>query len=470
MNSKPTFAFVTIGSGSYVGSTVRDLILANALHRRGFKVLVYWMMECKPDLVADGIRQRMLCYGPRYHFRRPSEVLDKIIGPLLFRFPASARVRVAQGMPGYADRLLENLTRCLHETPDSDRLLVKRLMKFIALDGVSHLMMSFAAICPIALAAKKNSAHPVDYLVTFQGDEHFANYARKAGVYAEFHQRVKAVVRGSRWPAVVVSQDYLNRISEEMDLDPECLRVIYNGIELPGESEKLPFSTLETAFPNLTETAPIVTYVGRQDTEKGIDLLLYAAKLLEARQIPIQLVVCGATAKGRSYQDSIGDIADHLRLSIHHAGPISLEIRDALYAHSRCVVYPSVCREPFGLVAVEAMSYGTPVLVPDYGGITEVIRHGEKAGGLTFKTWNSEDLAQQLERLLTDEMLHRKLTENTRAIAARFSAEEMADAVLAHIGVDTREYGDNGVLPSFPNAVANLVRSRERITFPVNVS
>lgn len=435
MTAPPTFAFVTIGSGSYVGSTVRDLILANALHRRGFKVVVYWMMECKPELVADGIRQRMLCHGLRYHFRQPSEILDKIVGPLLFLFPARERVRVAQGMPGYVDRLLENLTRCLHRTPDPDPMLVKRLIKFIALDDVSHLMMSFAAISPVALAAKKNSARPFDYLVTFQGDEHFASYARKSGLLTEFRQRLKDVVQGSAWPAVVISHDYLDRIVEEMDLDRERLRVIYNGIELAHDNEKPPFAVLNTVFPDLKEGTPIVSYIGRQDSEKGIDLLLYAAKLLEARRIPMQLVVCGSTAKGQSYRNAIVDIADHLRLVVHHAGPVSSEIRDALYAHSRCVVYPSICREPFGLVAVEAMNRGTPVIVPDYGGITEVVGQDDKAGGLTFKVWDSADLTRKLEQLLTDGMMHRKLSGQARDIAAKFNVEYMTDAVLEHIGV-----------------------------------
>ncbi|MFD1691055.1 glycosyltransferase [Azotobacter chroococcum] len=44
------------------------------------------------------------------------------------------------------------------------------------------------------------------------------------------------------------------------------------------------------------------------------------------------------------------------------------------------MVYPSVNREAFGLVVAEAMSHGTPVLVPDYGGVTEVMRDGERAG------------------------------------------------------------------------------------------
>jgi glycosyltransferase involved in cell wall biosynthesis len=154
-------------------------------------------------------------------------------------------------------------------------------------------------------------------------------------------------------------------------------------------------------------------------------------------------VICGSTTKGKSYERMIDDLADHLGLTVHHAGSVAPEIRDALYAHSRCMVYPSVNREAFGLVAAEAMSQGTPVLVPDYGGITEVIRCGEKEGGLTFKTWDSGNLAEQLERLITDEILYKELSGNTRAIASRFSAEQMTDAVLEHIsaGASSMELG-----------------------------
>ncbi|MDD5581181.1 MAG: glycosyltransferase family 4 protein [Methylobacter sp.] len=444
MIDNPTFAFVTIGSGSYLGSTVRDLTLANDLHRRGYKVVVYWMLECNPDLVDDGIKQRILCHGTRYQFQRPSEFLDRVIGWLLFLPPLKFRVKVTQGLlTGYVDRLLKNLIRSLNETPEGDAQLVKRLLKYMAQDQVDYLMMSFASISPLALAAKKNGSHPFDYLVTFQGDEQFANYARRAGLSDQYQQRLDEVIRCSPWPAIAVSQDYLNRLVDEMGVDEARLRVLYNGVELPKRDGKPPFSILKTVFPELKENIPIVSYVGRQDTEKGIDLLLYATKLLEAHKIPMQLVICGSTAKGKSYERMITDLADHLGLNIHHVGSVAPEIRDALYAHSHCMVYPSVNREAFGLVSAEAMSQGTPVLVPDYGGITEVIRCGEKVAGLTFKTWDSGNLARQLERLLTDEKLYKELAENTRAIASRFSAEQMTDAVLEHIhiGAGSRERG-----------------------------
>ena len=113
-------------------------------------------------------------------------------------------------------------------------------------------------------------------------------------------------------------------------------------------------------------------------------------------------------------------------------------MRAALYAHSRCIVYPSIHREPFGMVAPEAMAYGTPVLVPEHGGITEAINAGGKTGGLTFRAWDSRDLATQLERLLADDALHARLAADAPAVARHFSVDAMADRTLEHLGLPLR--------------------------------
>jgi glycosyltransferase involved in cell wall biosynthesis len=98
-------------------------------------------------------------------------------------------------------------------------------------------------------------------------------------------------------------------------------------------------------------------------------------------------------------------------------------------------VYPSIHREPFGMVAAEAMSFGTPVLVPDLGGITEVIAVDGRRGGLSFAAWDSRDLADQLQRLLTDDALRGELAANARGVAEHFSVKHMTDNVLAHMGI-----------------------------------
>jgi len=435
MSQEPSFAFVTMGSGDFLGATVRDLALANALHRRGYKVAVYWMMETNEEMAEAGIVQRVLCHGTRYHFARPSWLLDRVLGSLLFLLPKRFRVKVVQGRSGYVDRLLGNLVGALYGRPDGDKSLARRLGQFLARDKATHVMMSYASIGPLAMAAGRMQGG-FEYLLTFQGDEQFAAHAKRQGLAEPYRALLGEVLRGSPWPAIAVSADYIDRIVDEMAVPRASLQVVYNGVDMPKREGRHSFARLQAMFPGLSPHFPMVVYLGRQDVEKGIDLLLYAARLLVDRKLPMQLVICGSTAKGATYRKVLTDLTEHLGLSVFHAGSVPNEVRDALFAHSHCVVYPSVNREPFGLVVAEAMSHGAPVLVPDYGGIGEVIRQGDKAGGLTFRAWDSGDLARQLERLLTDKVLHRALVANTRTVAARFSVDNMTDDVLVHVGLD----------------------------------
>jgi glycosyltransferase involved in cell wall biosynthesis len=128
-------------------------------------------------------------------------------------------------------------------------------------------------------------------------------------------------------------------------------------------------------------------------------------------------------------------IAEHLRLTVFWKGRVSNALRSALFRRSRCVVYPSIHREPFGMVAAESMSFGTPVLVPNLGGITEVIEIEGRRGGLAFEAWNTTDLANQLQRLLTDEGLYSELAARARPLAEQFSVARMTEGVLAHLGI-----------------------------------
>src|SRR5436305_12264000 len=73
---QPVFAFLAFTSGSYEGAIIRDMRLANDLHRRGFRVHVYWLMEQNPELVDKGIPQSVLARGLRYQFRKPSILAD----------------------------------------------------------------------------------------------------------------------------------------------------------------------------------------------------------------------------------------------------------------------------------------------------------------------------------------------------------------------------------------------------------
>jgi glycosyltransferase involved in cell wall biosynthesis len=429
----PVFAFLAFTSGSYEGAIVRDMRLANVLHRRGFKVVIYWAMETNRQLVDPAIPQRMLFRGFRYLRKRPSGLLDRI-GVLTGVYPAKRRLRFMQQHPQMVSGPLTHYVRSMCDGAD-DAGLVRRLEKFLARDGVTHLLPTFVMACPLALAARDRGTHPFEFIATFQGEEIFANYAQNISRLDDYYAQLRRCVAASPWPAVAVSDDYAQRLSADVGLDRARLVTIYPGIVAPPSKSKPPFELLTEKMPGLNPAIPIVTYFGRQDVEKGIDLLLYATRIVKERGASMQLVICGGSSFGWNYQEICKEIARHLRLSIFWKRRVSDELRAALYAHSRFIVYPSIHREPFGMVAAETMSHGTPVIVPNFGGITEAIRADGLIGGLTFKVWNTQDLAEQMHRLLTDDALHTSLAANTRQIAQKFSVDVMTDRILAHIGL-----------------------------------
>ena len=437
----PVFAFLAATSGSQEGAIVREMHLANALHRRGFKVVVYWLMDRNPTLPAAGIPQRVLVRSFRYYRGgKPSSLLETA-GRILDIFPQRARRRYAFHHPELVLRFLRNLVGALSQD-DPDPGLVSRLERFMARDGVSHVMPTFAMICPLLRAAKARARHRFDFLVTFQGEEVFASYIEnKEGLEAYYRELRRSVEAGS-WPACVVSRDYARRLGEEVGISPDRMTVIHNGIDLPPISDDKPsFGVIESKWPWIRRDIPIVAYFGRQDSEKGIDLLLYASRMLQDRNVAHQLVVCGGVSFGKYYHEACKQIGRHLRLQVTWDRHVDDEFRTALFANSRCIVYPPIHDEPFGMVAVEAMAQGTPVLVPDRGGITETISANGAVGGLMFRAWDTASLATQLEKLLTDDALHASLRANCVKVARSFGTEAMTDRVLAHMGLPLRPQG-----------------------------
>ncbi|MEE8459288.1 MAG: glycosyltransferase, partial [Phycisphaerales bacterium] len=98
-------------------------------------------------------------------------------------------------------------------------------------------------------------------------------------------------------------------------------------------------------------------------------------------------------------------------------------------------------REPFGMVAVEAQAHRTPAIVPDYGGIASAIEADGSVGGLKFRTWDSADLAAQIQRVVTDDKLYNRLSEAGPKVAAYFSVENLADRVLTHMDLTSGHGG-----------------------------
>jgi glycogen(starch) synthase len=136
---------------------------------------------------------------------------------------------------------------------------------------------------------------------------------------------------------------------------------------------------------------------GRVQYEKGFQILARAVGTLRYRVAGLECMIAGRGTYLPELQSQIdiagvGDLIElpgflsdnQLRAAIHRAG---------------CVVIPSLY-EPFGVVVLEALAGGAPLIVADTGGLAELV--GGTGSALTFEPGNSDDLANCIERVLTE--------------------------------------------------------------------
>jgi D-inositol-3-phosphate glycosyltransferase len=172
----------------------------------------------------------------------------------------------------------------------------------------------------------------------------------------------------------------------------------------------------------------IILFVGRIEPLKGIDILINAASLLESDVECTVLVVGG----DESSQTEVAELQDLARdRGIEHrvafVGAVDHETLPLYYNAADVCVVPSHY-ESFGLVAVEAMASGVPVVASRVGGLTGTIKDGET--GYLIPWLCPEPFAERIELLLENEPLRNNLGEAARAAMSRYRWENVAEAVL----------------------------------------
>ncbi|MFZ5753649.1 MAG: glycosyltransferase family 4 protein, partial [Bacillota bacterium] len=93
---------------------------------------------------------------------------------------------------------------------------------------------------------------------------------------------------------------------------------------------------------------------------------------------------------------------------VQFIGYIEDTVRNALYNYAELAVFPSLY-EPFGIVALEGMATGTPIVVSDTGGLREIVKH--EKNGFLFPPGDGDALARQIVRLLKDPNLAKRAAE-----------------------------------------------------------
>jgi len=169
-------------------------------------------------------------------------------------------------------------------------------------------------------------------------------------------------------------------------------------------------------------------YVGRLVSEKGVDVLLRALRELKAGGMTPRLTIVG----GGPEEASLRALAASLELGaqvVFSGVKRGEELVRELNRH-KILVAPSLCREGFGIVALEGIACGCVVAGSEQGGLREAIG----PCGMTFPNGNASALAQCLKSLLSDEEQLRAFRSRASEHLGRFTRKNIADAYLRWLG------------------------------------
>jgi glycogen synthase len=240
---------------------------------------------------------------------------------------------------------------------------------------------------------------------------------------------------------IAVSSSTRDDILRLFNVDPKKVHVILNGVDTE-EYRPVKKPELLTSL-GIDVTKSFVLFIGRMTRQKGLYYLLKAADFIDPN---MQIVLCAGDSDTPSLQEELEAMV--LELSAQRAGVIwipemvSRRTTVALYSHATVFCCPSIY-EPFGIINLEAMACGTPVVATAVGGIPEVVADGET--GFLVDARLSEQpphdpvdadglaraLAEAINRFGADPDLKRRMGDaGRRRVVEKFSWETIAKQTL----------------------------------------
>jgi len=208
---------------------------------------------------------------------------------------------------------------------------------------------------------------------------------------------------------IIAVSEAVRQFMSHIASHPEKIEVIPNGIDL----EQFICSSNGKRFRrelDLPLDAPIVLFVGRFSIRKGVHVLIDAFKHV-VKEIPdARLLIAGKgfLKEYLKHRVKVNKITDN----VNFLGCISGKVLAKFYAASDIFVCPSVFAEAFGIVILEAMASGKPVITTKVGGIPEIIDH--EVNGLLVEPHDVKELSNAIIRLLSDKKERLEMGRNAR--------------------------------------------------------
>ncbi|MCA9944447.1 MAG: glycosyltransferase [Anaerolineales bacterium] len=224
------------------------------------------------------------------------------------------------------------------------------------------------------------------------------------------------------------------QLIELYNADPAKIAIIPPGVDL------------ERFQPIIKETAKKrvgipcgdtnILFAGRIEPLKGIDTMLRAMALIQERRPEVLHNACMAIIGGDPWADDLDEEMARLQqlrhdLDIHDLvtflGAKDQDLLPNYYAAAEVVVMPSHY-ESFGMVALEAMAMGTPVIASEVGGLAHLVKHG--ITGYHVPSRDPEALAARIYELLSNKDCRQVLGQQARDYAQQYAWPKIVDRMM----------------------------------------
>jgi phosphatidyl-myo-inositol alpha-mannosyltransferase len=216
---------------------------------------------------------------------------------------------------------------------------------------------------------------------------------------------------------IAVSRPAMNFINKFF---PSSYEIIPNGIDLHH------FSPDVAPFPEYNDGKTNILFVGRLEKRKGLEYLLKAYNLIKPDCPECRLIVVGPGKKNREKAEK--DIEDLGLTDVIFTGNVDYNQLPRYYKTADIFIAPATGRESFGIILLEAMATGKPVVASNISGYASVITDGEE--GLLVPPKQEVPLAKAINLLMRDPQLRNKMGQKGLATASHFGWEKVSKRVM----------------------------------------
>ncbi len=288
---------------------------------------------------------------------------------------------------------------------------VKEIREYVADFDVVHAHHAFSrlSLLSISLADKYNipsvlTTHTSSFFQDYEYFWQFISY-----IYPRYRltiSKVNKIIAVSE-----VAKKFISYFTEKNAI------VIPNGVSTkkfkPREIER--------------DGEPVILYVGRLVPKKGIDVAIISMKKVIEKYPNAKLVIAGRGKMMPILKSMVAILG--IEKNVEFLGYVNDNFLPYLYNSADVFVLPSIMAESFGIVLLEAMSSGLPIVATKVGGIVEVLENGKY--GILVEPGNAKEMADGIIKILEDEQLSNNLSIKGRKIVMqKYSWEKISNKII----------------------------------------